>query len=176
MNGLIALAPVLIVMCSYISVGAQSETSGTSEGVVRKDKIALDESAKLKLADIYRDGGTVVAIFTDDSGKELAFLLQSPFYSDPRKVQIITKYTDSNYADTNDKYPLKVGGPEEKALLKFLRGWVEKNVPSETRAKLNDLSKKEADYEAWRKVFSVLTEDEQQVYRVLSVIADLEKR
>lgn len=176
MRGLLTFVSVLVIMCSHLSARSQEKTSGTSEGIVQKDKITLDESAKLEFADIYRDGGTIVAIFKNASGKELAFLLQSPFYGEPRKVQIITKYTDRDYANTRDKYPLDVGGREEKGLLKFLRSWLEKNVASGTREKLSSISKKEADYEAWRKEFGSLTEEEERVYRVISVIAVLEKR
>jgi hypothetical protein len=152
------------------------KTSGTSAGVVLKDRIALDVSAKLVWAAIFRDGGSIVVELSDKAGKRLVFRLQPPWKTPPA-VEILTRYENDGGFRVVEKYALEVGGVQEKALLKYLRDWEEKNLSKERRAKLAAVRALEGkDYDAWNKASGALTEEEMSAYRLLGVAEVLSKK
>jgi hypothetical protein len=151
------------------------ETSGTSEGVVQKDRIELDVSAKLKWASTFRDGGSIMAELADKTGKTLVLRKASPF-EQPQAVEIVVRYENKRGGlMVKEKYALEAGSEREKALLSYLKDWTEKNLSKERQAKISAVRGLKK-YEDWNKEYDGLSAEDQHVYQLLSVVEFLGKK
>ena len=122
----------------------------TDPGVLTDDGVNLKEPVELVYADTTRCLCTLVTVvFKGADGKTLMFEFKEPLPEGNAtplgEFKVIDKCRQTEhsleYLETTN---VRAGSKEEQSLLKFLRSWLEANVPEEKRARYQHVVKGEA--------------------------------
>ena len=95
----------------------------------------LKEPVSIGEAWLMADGGSISASFVDKEGYEFHFGIRGDLKTDRRAFPLF-------YIRNPEMVPYvywpTVGGPDERAFLRLLEGWINKNVSPEMRARLDE--------------------------------------
>jgi hypothetical protein len=167
----------ILIFILPVSAAAQEKKAGelvdcTTPGVLTADVVKIDPPVRLTQASLIRDG-SIYAVFEGASDKAICLNVGGLlFYSDP--FLIVNKYrvTESG-SEWAESKRLPANSKEAQAVTKFLQDWFAKDVPEETRSRIEGIMK--LPREANDKEFNGLSKEDQNLYRIVWFINELGK-
>ncbi|MBC7932145.1 MAG: hypothetical protein H7Z38_16420, partial [Rubrivivax sp.] len=170
---------IICSVCMFslsVSAAAQEKKAGelvdcTTPGVLTADGVKIDPPVRLVQASLFRDG-SIYAKFVGASDRTLCLHVGGLlFYSDPFLIVNKNRVAESGIGVESKSLP--INSKESQAVTKFLQDWYAKDVPEEKRSRIEGIMK--LPREANDKEFNGLSEEDQNLYRIVWFINDLGK-
>ena len=137
------MSKLMLIVLLFASLLAGCNTTPPPAG----QRLSIVPPVEMTEAERYRDGGSLRLQFIDQTKRQVIVHMDYR-YGGPRQGEVLWVPRGTNTA-----WKLVPGGDQEADLIAVLRGWVEQNVPVETRARVTKLDRPPAepanDYLAW---------------------------